>query len=138
MPTKAQRQVGAWQGAISSAFGVNAWQPIASALYQASKGPQGDALATRANQVTGGTPGYEYGRFGPIGPGSEASIYSNAAQSFATQLGDLVAAGPQAVKALQDIGIKGASVSQAFDIMTEAMVPITGHRRGRQDQRPGP
>ena len=52
-------------------------------------------------------------------------------QAFGEQLGNLVAEGPAVQKALASIGDKGASLSDAFDVATMAMLPLADVKNGQ-------
>ena len=134
MVTPAQRNIGAWQGAIGQSFGAGALTPITSALYKSAAGAAGSRDSALANAMQGTLPS-EIMRFGPIGPGSEGQIYGRAVNSFASQLGDLVAAGPSAIRALQGIGIKGTTLTQAFEAMSMAMISPQDLKGGQLDAR---
>ena len=127
--TVAARQMGGYLGPINQSFGANAWQPISHALYQAAgvqanlPGLSTDTVA--GQQVTVGQPIGELMREG-YSPSQAAAKYASEFASNTKQLADmqanLIGAGPQAVKALQDMGYKGESVAQALTMMTDAMV----------------
>jgi hypothetical protein len=127
--TLASRQMSGYMGPINQSFGANAWQPISSALYQASAVQQNlPGLKTETvagQQVTVGQPIAELMREG-YSPSQAAAKYASEfagnTKTLADMQANLIEAGPQAVKALQDMGIKGASVAQALQVMTEAMV----------------
>ena len=127
--TLAGRQMGGYLGSINQSFGANAWQPISKALYQAA-GVQANlpGLSTETvagQQVTVGQPIGELMREGyshSQAVAKYASEFASNTQQLAGMQANLIAAGPQAVKALQDMGYKGESVSQALTMMTDAMV----------------
>lgn len=131
-----QKQMGALQGGIDQSFGAGALGPITHALYTVS--------AQQAAYAAGGA--------GPLGPlpaqfvamerqgGSPAAVRAaylaslgSYQQQFAQNLGDLVAAGPSAVKALQGIGMKGMTLTQAFEAMSMAMISPKDMKGGRLD-----
>ena len=137
--TPAEAAVAASQSAIASSFGANAWTPLAHALYQGTAGSNEQAFITAHPHILPGTspqgllPGARGGGSVRQALAQQAAgfpVFAQEAQSAAQQMGELVASGPNAVKALQQLGYKGTTLSQAFDIMTEAMVPMADIGKG--------
>ena len=128
MPTADMRQIAGFQSVIGRSFGAGELTPITNALFKTSQMTRGLAPGGLAASIQQNIPAMEtasqIARFGPqagMGPSAQGVI-QNAIGGFASQLGDLVAAGPDAVKALQGIGIKGISLTQAFEAMSMAMI----------------
>ena len=112
--------MGRRQGAINQSFGVNAWKPIqrrsTRRLPYSGTCPARDRPEP-GQRVTVGQPIAELMRQG-MTRAQAVTAYADQFAKNTQQLGDmqanLIAAGPQAVKALQDMGYKGESVSQAL------------------------
>jgi hypothetical protein len=139
MPTGPMRQMAGLQAGIDQSFGAGALHPITKAMYQAAQGAAGVPTAGYAGYVANYFPAMQasstYARFGPgagMGP-TAAQVYQNALGSFGQQLGDLVTAGPSAIKALQGIGIKGTTLTQAFEAMSMAMISPKDIKGGQLD-----
>jgi hypothetical protein len=139
MPTASMRQMAGLQAGIDQSFGAGALHPVTKAMYQAAQGAAGVPTAGYSGYVANYFPAMQapstYARFGPgsgMGP-TGAQVYQNALGSFGQQLGDLVTAGPSAVKALQSIGIKGLSLTQAFEMMSMAMISPKDYKGGNLD-----
>lgn len=149
--TPAAQQMGGYMRSINASFGAGSLTPITQALFHAAQAQQnlpgvgfatvgGGAAAGGGGGVLGflsGSQGYAPGQT-PVGQGiaelrreglspqqALATIqgqYAANAQNAANQLGQMAAAGPAAQKALSDLGVKGASLGQAFDYLTMAMI----------------
>ena len=128
MPTSQMRQIAGLQGGISSSFGASSLGPITKALYQAglmtTGAPSSGLAASMAQNIPAMETSSQVARFGPQGgmglpPGA---VITNAVTGFAQQLGQMTASAPAAQQALASLGVKGATLTQAMDYMTMAMI----------------
>jgi hypothetical protein len=127
--TPAAQQMGGFMRSINASFGASSLTSIIPAMGQASRAeqhPPGVSFDTIGGAaVPVGVPIGELVRRGYTPRQALAQLqgeYAANVKNVADQLGQMTAAGPQAVKALSDLGVKGASLSQAFDLMTMAMI----------------
>ena len=127
--TPAAGAMGGYMRNINASFGAGSLTPITKALYQAGQlqsnlpGVSYDTVA--GQQVPVGEQIGQLRRQGYTAPQALAKIqgeYAANTQNLSTQLGQMTASAPAAQKALSDLGVKGATLSQAMDYMTMAMV----------------
>ncbi len=127
--TPAAGAMGGYMRNINTSFGATSLTPITKALYQ-------------AGQAQANLPGVSYetvaGQQVPVGPqiaglmrsgyspqqalAKVQAEYAANTQNLSTQLGQMTASAPAAQKALDGLGVKGATLAQAMDYMTMAMI----------------
>ena len=125
----ASANIAGWQAAVANAGFAGAWQPLAHGLTAATAG-----AAASPYMAASSTPLGPDGRplpAGRVAAGLQAAYarspqhqYEQAASGFATQMGELVNAGPQLVGALKKAGIKGLSMADAFQAASNALLDI--------------
>ena len=129
MPSGAARKVSSLQAGVDAAGFSAAFQTLGSAITQ-TKGLAAGLPTTGAGALYGRemgaseSPG-EFARFGTAGQQTAAQIYQQGAAGFTQQMADLVNNGPSIVKTMSDMGIKGASLGQAFQFAQNSLLDLS-------------
>ena len=129
MPSGAARKVSSLQAGVDAAGFSAAFQTLGSAITQ-TRGLAAGLPTTGAGALYGRemgaseSPG-EFARFGTAGQQTAAQIYQQGAAGFTQQMADLVNNGPSIVKTMSDMGIKGASLGQAFQFAQNSLLDLS-------------
>jgi hypothetical protein len=113
-------------GSAPTGFSAADWTPLGKAITETTglAGAQQDLKTTITGETVqtfrphSGITTVQYAN-------EQGDIYSQAAAGFTRQMSDLIRSGPQIQKAMSDMGIKGASLADAFQFAQNSLLDLS-------------
>jgi hypothetical protein len=113
-------------GPAPAGFSAADWTPLGKAITETTglAGAQQDLKTTTTGETVqtfrphSGITTVQYAN-------EQGDIYSQAATGFTKQMSDLIRSGPQIQKAMSDMGIKGASLADAFQFAQNSLLDLS-------------